>query len=126
MLFQVYDRDGDAKMGTYYPSCIYPKSALQSMQNAGYYFKIDGKRASISEVLKAAGQKDPTPEQVAALQAKRSSEPAKLTRVRCVDDGKVFATQSEAARYYNIDPAQVSDSIKTGRPRSGKVFERCE
>ena len=126
MLFQVYDSVGEAKMSTYYPSCIYQKSTLQNMQNAGYYFKIDGKRASIAEVMKAAAQKDPTPEQVAALHARRTVEPATLKRIRCVDDGKIFSTQSEAARYYNIDPAQVSDSIKTGRPRSGRTFERCE
>lgn len=45
-------------------------------------------------------------------------------RVRCIDTGEVFDTQSAAAKHFNIDPAQVSDSIKTGRPRSGYTFEK--
>lgn len=49
----------------------------------------------------------------------------KLSRqVRCIDTGEVFDNQSAAAKHFKIDPAQVSDSIKTGRPRSGYRFEK--
>lgn len=47
-------------------------------------------------------------------------------QVRCIDTGKVYPNQSAAARDLHIDPAQVSDSIKTGRPRSGYRFERVK
>lgn len=45
-------------------------------------------------------------------------------KVRCIDTGEVFDSQSAAAKHFKIDPAQVSDSIKTGRPRSGYRFEK--
>ncbi|WP_301003131.1 hypothetical protein [uncultured Duncaniella sp.] len=44
--------------------------------------------------------------------------------VRCTDTNEVFMNQSVAAKYFGIDPAQVSDSIKTGRKRSGHTFEK--
>ena len=49
-----------------------------------------------------------------------------IDHIEDIDTGEIFKTQSEAARRFNIDPAQVSDSIKTGRPRSGYTFERCQ
>lgn len=52
------------------------------------------------------------------------SVPAKSKEVRCLETGKVYKNQSEAAKDLKIDPAQVSDSIKTGRKRSGYTFER--
>lgn len=57
---------------------------------------------------------------------KPTSQPAGKAskKVRCVDTGEVFDTQSAAAKHFKIDPAQVSDSIKTGRPRSGYTFEK--
>lgn len=56
-------------------------------------------------------------------------EPAEIQytkQVRCIDTGKVYPNQSAAARDLHIDPAQVSDSIKTGRPRSGYRFEKVK
>lgn len=47
-------------------------------------------------------------------------------RVRCIETGKIYENQSAAARDLKIDPAQVSDSIKTGRRRSGYTFEKVE
>lgn len=44
-------------------------------------------------------------------------------KVRCIDTGEIFNKQSEAAKKYGIDPAAVSDSLKTGRKRAGYAFE---
>ena len=44
-------------------------------------------------------------------------------KVRCIDTGEIFSKQSEAAKKYGIDPAAVSDSLKTGRKRAGYTFE---
>lgn len=51
-----------------------------------------------------------------------NAQTASFKEIKCLEDGKVFKNQSAAARYYDIDPAQVSDSIKTGRKRSGYTF----
>ena len=50
----------------------------------------------------------------------------KVGKIRCVDNGKVYNKQSEAARDLGIDPAAVSDSLKTGRKRAGYLFERVD
>lgn len=98
---------GLAVAGTDHEQCI-PFEYLDSMQEAGYTFHLDGKKVS-----------------AAALKKLKSSEtPPKVIGIRCVDTGKVYPNQSAAAKDLGIDPAAVSDSIKTGRPRSGHTFEK--
>ena len=66
---------------------------------------------------------------VAATQPLESAEikpEKKLTRILCVDTGKIYNKQSEAAKDLGIDPAAVSDSLKSGKRRAGYIFERVE
>ena len=51
MRFQVL-KDGQAKMHTEYLSCIPKKDELTAMQKAGYKFKLDGKAANVSQIIK--------------------------------------------------------------------------
>lgn len=51
MRFEVL-KDGQGKMFTEHICCIPPKDHLTSMQKAGYKFKLDGKPASVSQILK--------------------------------------------------------------------------
>lgn len=102
MKFQVLDPNGIPKMSTDYESCI-PYRHLKSMESAGHRFKVDGKFVSASKLLQKREVK---------------------TYIRCIETGEVFSKQSEAAKRLNIDPAQVSDSLKTGKKRSGYTFER--
>ena len=46
--------------------------------------------------------------------------------IRCKETGQTWEKQSWAAKELGIDAAQVSDSIKTGRTRSGYTFEKVE
>lgn len=50
----------------------------------------------------------------------------KKTAIRCKETGQIWDKQSHAAKELGIDAAQVSDSIKTGKTRSGYTFERIE
>ena len=50
----------------------------------------------------------------------------KKTVIRCKETGQIWDKQSHAAKELGIDAAQVSDSIKTGKTRSGYTFERIE
>lgn len=139
MLFEVFNADGQRMAWTQQKSCIYPMDTLMAMNACGWRFKIDGKfvpktnfRSSMEAAIAAAKDDDGTtytPEDTTSAPAAKS-EPAKRTRrggkVRCIDNGKIYNSQSEAAKDLKIDPAQVSDSIKTGRPRSGYTFERVE
>lgn len=112
MLFEVVRcSDNRPMMCTEYESCI-PYEQLKSMTESGYYFRLDGKKVSENTVQ--------------SLQKRDKSvrEAYSNKSVRCIDTGEIFKNQAEAARHFNIDPAQVSDSIKTGRPRSGHTFEK--
>ena len=59
------------------------------------------------------------------------STPAKASTgkkfvIRCKETGQTWEKQSWAAKQLGIDAAQVSDSIKTGKTRSGYTFEKIE
>lgn len=148
MLFEVVKNDGRGNyrgvMCTDYESCIYIPQELENMHSAGYDFKVNGKLIELSDgdgliskkvqkavraALKAGVGFPMTADSPVPEEKESTPQPAEKPagkRVMCVDTGDIFNTQSEAARHFNIDPAQVSDSIKTGRPRSGYTFKRCE
>lgn len=98
MKFEVIGPDGQCKMSTTYEEYI-PYTYLDQMHKSGYKFRIDGKFVSLSAVKNG-----------------------KKVKIQCEETGEVFDNQSQAAKYFHIDPAQVSDSIRTGRPRSGYTF----
>lgn len=118
MIFRVIGPDKQPKMRTDYVEGI-PFPHLDSMQQAGYTFELDGKKVSKAAILKLS--KNPLP-------TKDESKPVEVAKqvIRCVTTDEYFAKQSNAAKYFSIDPAAVSDSIKTGRVRSGYQFEKCE
>lgn len=119
MVFEVIGSDGQCKMVTEYESCI-PYEYIDSMSKSGYKFRIDGKIVSKMNIRAVIESKN----NIKNLEKPASIESKSSRQVRCIDTGKVYKNQSEAAKDLNIDPAQVSDSIKTGRPRSGYRFER--
>lgn len=68
--------------------------------------------------------KESTSDRASTSKILTSSTTTKLKlKVRCIDTGEIFNKQSEAAKKYGIDPAAVSDSLKTGRKRAGYTFE---
>lgn len=100
MKFEVIGPDGHCKMSTKYEEYI-PYSYMTQMSENGYTFRLDGKPISLKSAM---GMRHP--------------------QIKCVETGEVFMKQSDAARTYNIDPAQISDSLKTGKTRSGYTFVR--
>lgn len=146
MLFRVIGPDGQEKMGTEFVQCIYPEDVLLSMSRCGYKFELKGKRATAKVVSDYAKENiDPSlvveetsentndesnNDAVSINQAKeektKQETSKKQGRIRCVDTGKIYNKQSEAARDLGIDPAAVSDSLKTGRKRAGYLFERVD
>lgn len=51
MLFEVW-KDKTSLMGTDNISAIYDEKTLKDMQKAGHFFKLNGKRAAVSTVIK--------------------------------------------------------------------------
>ena len=122
MKFEVVrSSDDGTMMSTEYKSCI-PYEYVDSMSQSGYYFRLDGKKISAKSVKLL--QKDESEAKLSIDTNKPSETNSRSKSIRCVDTGEIFKNQAEAARHFNIDPAQVSDSIKTGRPRSGHTFEK--
>lgn len=113
--FVVMDRDGTPMMSTDYYSCIPPENHLQTMSAAGYSFKYDNKKISLKTAIELTNYLDNL----------ESSLP-KVFKIRCIETGELFDKQSEAAKHLSIDPAAVSDSLKTGKKRSGYTFDRIE
>lgn len=143
MLFKVIGPDGQTKLGTEFVQCIYPEDVLLSMSRCGYKFELNGKRATakaVSDYVKenmysseieenSEENEDSSNNDLVSDKQEKKSKPEtskKLGRIRCVNTGKVYNKQSEAARDLGIDPAAVSDSLKTGRKRAGYLFERVD
>lgn len=103
MNFEIINPEGKIVMHTEYTECI-PYDLLSYMYKAGFRFKINSKSYSVDKI----NQEYPNPEHD--------------KHILCTTTGKRFYTQAEAARFYGIDSAQVSDSIKTGKARSGYTF----
>ena len=114
MLFEVVGPDKRLKMGTDYIFLI-PWDDISSLHSFGYTFRYNGKSISKNQLM-SIRTNDKSGSNIDTEYTSRS--------VICVETGRRYKTQSEAAKDIGIDPAQVSDSIKTGRPRSGYTFRR--
>ena len=116
MLFTVIGPDGHPKMGTDYRECVYDIEQLESMAAAGCKFKWDDKVVSLSALKKELGSNSEPDKQIVQNES----------FILCLETGDKFKKQSEAAKALGIDPAAVSDSLKTGRKRAGYTFSRVE
>lgn len=153
MTFEVLNQLGVSVCITTYENCVYDLHDLQAMAKAGYSFRVDGKHykvpiearkaaensckggstgcikpnTSSSNSTKAQSDSSSLETDISSTNSLNNSESESTTgtvKIRCVETGELFDKQSQAARYYKIDPAAVSDSIKTGRVRSGYTFEK--
>lgn len=107
----------------------YCKEQLNSMASAGYKFKVDNKLVSLSKILQQSNNKVSQPcdnYQPAVPITNKEASKDKTVMIRCIETGDMFDKQSEAAKFFKIDPAAVSDSLKTGRKRAGYTFDRVE
>jgi hypothetical protein len=118
IVFEVYKPNDMGGMITESPECI-PYENLDKMYQAGYRFKLNGRAVGKNDIKNKVNAVLHTGTNV-------SSNSHKVSKcfILCVDNGVEYPTQSAAARDLGIDPAQVSDSIKTGRPRSGYTFKK--
>ena len=117
MDFEVIGPDGRGKMHTSCESCI-PYESLDSMVKWGYKFKLDGKMISKSALIARRDKMNKKDNDVVTL------EDVHIHGILCVETGRIYDKQASAAKDLGIDPAQVSDSIKTGRTRSGYTFRK--
>lgn len=111
-MYEVYGPDKELKMVTNSAECL-PKEHVDKMFAAGYIFKESGKVMTKSQVKSAQG-----------ISGTDVVAPSGKPYILCVTTGKTYVNQSAAARDLGIDPAQVSDSIKTGKIRSGYLFKK--
>lgn len=118
VVFEVYKPNDMGGMITESPECI-PYEDLDKMYQAGYRFKLNGRAVGKNDIKNKV-------DAVLHTGTNVSSNSHKVSKcfILCVDNGVEYPTQSAAARDLGIDPAQVSDSIKTGRPRSGYTFKK--
>lgn len=121
--FQVIGPDNKVKFVTSYIECVPESRILKSMYSAGYKFKLDGKLITYSAILNTM---DTAKHDVDKIISDNLISTKKSARIHCIETNEFFNKQIEAAHKYNLDPAVVSDSIRTGKRRSGYTFERVE
>lgn len=80
---------------------------------------------AVTEVVEPATPETPKTSDTPKSTATKPSAGKKFV-VRCKETGQTWDKQSWAAKELGIDAAQVSDSIKTGKTRSGYTFEKIE
>lgn len=116
MRFEVIGPDGKTKMVTWHEECIPYKDQLEELSELGYTFKKDGK------IFKVEVQHQKSEDIVKnTTSIKRTSR-----TVMCIETGIVYPTQSAAAQDCGLDPAYVSDSVKTGKTYKGFTFKRVQ
>ena len=102
----------------------YDANTINVMSGSGYKFKIDGSvvsKGTVLSLIQSADARQAAP----AINPNTNDKPTNTSKkVRCIETNIIYDSQSAAAKALGIDPAQVSDSIKTGRKRSGYTFER--
>lgn len=111
---------------------------LDSMENAGYFFRVDGVKMTAKQVrnhFNIGRGKDiftqiKKPEITAISpdlkpSAEVDNKPKRKVRpIRCISNNKIYTNMSACARDLGIDPAAVSYSIANGRPtKQGYTFE---
>lgn len=122
---------------TEYVQCI-DFDHLDSMENAGYFFRIDGVKMTANQVRKHfnIGRDKDIPAQVEEPEivaispdlkpsAGVDNKPKRKVRpIRCTNNNKIYTNMSACARDLGIDPAAVSYSIANERPtKQGYSFE---
>jgi len=126
MVFQVLRKsDNKCMFGAVSATVPYQVETLKIMDAAGYAFKVDGKILSLATLIKMCNETNDTRQAAPAINELSSSTSKDVKYViHCIETDQCWDTQSQAAKALHIDPAQVSDSIKTGRKRSGYTFEK--
>lgn len=114
MIFEIIGPDGYPKMGTNQSSCLYDKPILMQMHKAGYRFKYKNKYIKINDLLSIVGQSG----------ASKSGSASHGCRILCEETGQVFESQSAAGRYFNIDPAYISECVRKQILCKGYTFRK--
>lgn len=105
---------------TFEDTCI-DWDQLKVISDDRYMIKCDGKETSYSKLKENMNVKEATEPNDECNKNYSLAVPGRFV-IRCLETGETFNKQSEAAKHFKIDPAQVSDSIKTGKKRSGYTF----
>lgn len=139
MTFRIKDTFGKGCFYTEYPSCI-PFSSLDSMESAGLTFYIDGKKVSKSYIRNNFKSERLDSEENESEVAKTEVDvkgtsvesnvvvnpefPVTVKTIICVNTGKMYKNQKAAADEYNVDPANISYCVTTGKSYKGLFFKR--
>lgn len=137
MIFQIKDMFGKACFYTEYPECI-PFQSLESMESVGLQFFIDGERISKEELDRKFNDvvefEDEAVDQevveIENVELKKEPElpeldfPITNRTIICVNTGKYYKNQKEAADEYHCDSANISYCVTTGKAYKGQYFKK--
>lgn len=129
MTFQIKDNTGVCKYYTEYVSCI-PLDSLDSMSSVGLVFYLDDKKISASALKSQFGSKKSNKaksliSETPAIDLEHLDFPITSRTVVCMNTGKVYKNQSEAAKDLKIDPSYISDCVCKDKEYKGYRFKRA-
>lgn len=115
----VRKHDDKVMMSTEHESCI-DFQYFDSQEQAGHYFRLDGKKMSGKAIKAHFGYSDKNDDLSATS---TSATTRKVRSIRCINNGKQYRNMSEAGKDLGLDSALISYSLKVGRPTKGYSFE---
>lgn len=120
MKFEVVRKqDNKVMMYTEHESCI-DFQYFDSQEQAGYYFRLDGKKMSGKAIKAHFGYSDKSND---SPSISNDTKIRKVRPIRCINNGKQYKNMSEAGKDLGLDSALISYSLKVGRPTKGYSFE---
>lgn len=120
MKFEVVRKyDDKVMMSTEHESCI-DFQYFDSQEQAGYYFRLDGKKMSGKAIKAHFGYSDKNDD---LSVTPTSATTRKVRPIRCMNNGKQYRNMTEAGKDLGLDSALISYILKVGRPTKGYSFE---
>lgn len=119
MQFEHIAPDGRTKCVTHDVSCIDLKDCIDQAAH-GWKFRLDGKAISLTGVKQLVGDASASSQ---GQELNSTTSGKRVRAVRCKNNQKVYRNMSEAAKDLGLDSAQISYSLKVGKPTKGYQFE---
>lgn len=119
--------NGECKCCDAHISCIDIR-AVEHQAAIGYKFKLNGKSITLSQIREFLSSNGaPSTTKAAESVTKVAPQSTRKVRsIRCLNNNKTYKNMSEAGKDLGLDSAQISYSLKVGRPTKGYSFEFVE
>ncbi len=128
MKFNVYDSKNKLLSTTCLYECLPDLRQLQMMEQKGCTFTVDDIAVTSKDVYTKAKYSINQPV-VIVKEVKKSAPKTKKKprhRIKCIENGVIYKTQSDAARELGLNQSLVSSAVRNHKSIKGFTFEIVE